>query len=129
VEEVTSPGPRPAVVTAAGVLEIVLGSFVLLFGLILLVSMTAPLGAVEVAVLVLTFAQGVLDVTAGVMILKLRNTGRILGIVMASIGLAGALLTMAGQAVAGTIILALIGAALRVLIIVWLAQNRPAFVR
>lgn len=119
---------RPSAVTSAGVLEILLGFLVIMFGLAQVIQLRGMTGAVFI-VLLITFTQGVLDVMAGLRILQLRKDGATLGIVMASIGLAGALLALAGRpAAVGSIIFILIGAGLRVLIIVWLSQNRSAFV-
>jgi hypothetical protein len=128
VDEGPHPKQPPGAVAAAGVLETMLGSLLILFGLVL-VNRMKGLSGPGFMVLLITFTQGVLDVMAGIRILQLRNDGRILGIVMASIGLAGALLTLAGQAAGGSIILILIGTGARVLVILWLVQNRSAFVR
>jgi hypothetical protein len=128
LEERSLPRERPSAVTAAGVFEILLGSQTILFGMVLVV-VGLTTGPDNFIILLIHFVPGVFDVIAGVSILQLRKDARILGLVMASAGLAMALLALAGEATAAGSILALIAVVLRVLVIIWLTQNRSAFVR
>jgi len=125
------PGMRPPQVTAAGVIEIILGSLVLLVLAYILISVGGSLGDVGgtgMILLLLTLVQGVLEIIAGVQVLQLKQSGRILAIVMASIGIVFQVINLSGAA-GGVLILIILGIALRVLVIVFLNQApaRTAF--
>ena len=85
---------RPAVITAAGVLLLVSAGFSLLGALILLTSGARPtlngLGSARAFGAVLVIVGG-LHLLAGVLVLARSNGGRILAIVLASLGVLGAL--------------------------------------
>ncbi|HEX9885494.1 MAG TPA: hypothetical protein VGA70_03360 [Longimicrobiales bacterium] len=78
-----------------------------------------------ILILLLTLAQGLLDLTAGVLILRLRPAGWTLGVLMASFGSAFVLLSL-GRGVGATLP-ALAGIALRVTVVILLALERERF--
>ena len=119
------PGVRPPQVTAAGVIEIVLGILVLLVTVLIFnaASQEDVLGdSLVIVVLLLQTLQGVLDLVAGILVLKLSRPGRILAIVMAAIGAAFAALSLAQGVGGAQMLLVLLGITLRVLVIVFLNQ-------
>lgn len=88
---------RPQLVTAAGIVLIVLGGLGLLGGLALAAVRNQPelanldLSHVTSAVVALTALLGGLQAVAGILILRLSSGGRILGIVLSIIGVLGGL--------------------------------------
>ena len=108
---------RPQLVTAAGVILIVLGGLGILGGLILLALDPADLSGFSTVNLervargigVLAMAFGGLEMLAGVLILRLSNAGRILGLVLACFGVVGGLGSLGDGAGVGLISLGLYG--------------------
>jgi hypothetical protein len=104
-------------VTAAGVILVVLGALGILGGLIMLALdpedlagfSTVDLERVARGLGVLAMALGGLEVLAGVLVLRLSHAGRILGLVLACLGLLGGLGSLAGGAGVGLLSLALHG--------------------
>ena len=124
------PGAKPPQVVSAGIIEIVLGILILLVTAYLFLNIPASdLRGAVIVLLLIQAAQGILDLAAGIMVMRLRPAGRILAIVMAAIGAAFAAFTLAQGVPASTVVLVLIGITLRVLVIVFLnqAQSRAAF--
>ena len=91
--QVPTPRPaeprRPAMVTAAGILLLVAGGFSLVGGVIALgggeMALPGLSGGETGWVAPLFFAVGVLEALAGWLVLRLSQTGRILGIVLATV--------------------------------------------
>ena len=91
---------RPAVITIAGVLLIVAGAFAALAGLLILLTgdgatvegFGADLPALAVAVAVVL---ALLEVAAGLLVLRCSPVGRVLGIVVAALGIVGSLASIA----------------------------------
>lgn len=79
-----TPGARPGVVTAAGILLIVAGAFAILGGL--LSFGVASLAGYFVILAVILLAIGALEIYAGIQILGLKERGRMIGLVVAAIG-------------------------------------------
>lgn len=75
---------RPGVVTAAAVLLFVAGGFAILTGLLALAL--SSLAAILAVFAVLYLAVGALEIYAGVLVLQLRERGRMIGMVLAAIG-------------------------------------------
>ncbi len=108
---------RPQIVTAAGVILIALGALGIFGGLILLVLdpedlsgiSTVNLERVARGVSVLALAFGGLEVLAGVLVLRLSNAGRILGLVLACFGVVGGLGSLGNGAGLGLVSLGLYG--------------------
>lgn len=118
---------RPQLVTAAGVIFIVLGAIGGLAGLVLLLLRqqdlaslgnvgNLDLGRAARGIGLLSLAIGALQVVTGVLVLRLSNAGRILGLVLSVLGLVGALGSLSGRAGAGVIALGLNGLVLYALI-------------
>ncbi len=90
-------GWRPRSVTAAGVIMIVVGVLALIVALVFL-SIAGNNGRFGVRVIdpdiarftgTLALIQAPLDLIAGILVLRLSSVGRVLGIVIAAIGLLG----------------------------------------
>jgi hypothetical protein len=104
-------------VTAAGVILIVLGALGIFGGLILLALDPADLSGFSTVNLervargigVLAMVFGGLEVLAGVLVLRLSNAGRILGLVLACLGVVGGLGSLGDGAGVGLISLGLYG--------------------
>jgi hypothetical protein len=116
---------RPRVITAAGVLLLVSAGFSLLGALILLSSGARPtltgLGSARAFAAVLVVVGG-LHLLAGVLVLARSNGGRILAIVLASLGVLGALSQL--RSATGFVSLAING-----FVVYALATNGDAFRR
>lgn len=118
-----SKGNPSAKVTAAGVILLVLAGLVLLATLYLLTVLDdADLGGTGTLLIGLSFVEGALNLVAGVLVLKRKNAGRIMGIALCALGLAVTLAQIASLSP-----LAIIGIALRVIVIVMLAQTSSEF--
>ncbi len=104
-------GQRPGLVTAAGVLEIILGALGILIGILfvtagsLFVSAVSSaqgvdtgaatgLGGIFIVVAIVVALVGILEIYAGIQILKLRERGRMIGLVLAIISLVMNLLSI-----------------------------------
>jgi hypothetical protein len=96
-----SAGRRPGVVTAAAVLLFIAGGFSLLGAFILLTASSVAAFLSVIGILLL--AVGAVEVYAGVQVLALTERGRILGVVLASIGLVFQLLSI-GRATGSSIV-------------------------
>jgi hypothetical protein len=128
---VPSVGPRrrPGIVTAAAALFLIFGALGLFAGLAF-VAWGNGLGlddeALHVlsALAVISAALGALQVLSGVLILLQRRLGRTLGLVLAALGVASAILTLGRGGAAG-----LIGLGLNGLILYALSVHREAFGR
>jgi hypothetical protein len=107
-------------VTAAAVLLFVAGGFSLLGALILLTA--SSVAAFLSVIAILLAAVGAVEIYAGMQVLALKERGRILGIVLASIGLVFQLLSI-GRATGSSII----GIAIDAFIIWALATNEEYF--
>ena len=121
----TSARRRPGVVTASGVLLLVSGAFSLLGGLILFDADGRPsLPGIETgrALAFVLLVTGGLYLIAGLLVLARSNAGRILALVLASIGLVGALSRFGSSPSSGLVSLAING-----FIIFALVSCRDAF--
>jgi hypothetical protein len=108
-----APPRRPPVVTAAGTILLVAGALAIVGGLVLLNSTgglalpgLAGREAARIAAVV-AFLIGGLDVLAGWLVLRLSPAGRILGIVIAVVGLLGGLAQLRQSGSSGVLSLAL----------------------
>ncbi len=107
------PPRRPAVVTAAGIILLVAGALYVIGGLVLLNSkggLALPgLTGRDVArvAAVVAFILGGLDVLAGWLVLRLSPSGRILGIVIAVLGLVAGITQLGRAGSSGLLSLAL----------------------
>ncbi|MGH2724539.1 MAG: hypothetical protein ACRDI0_09815 [Actinomycetota bacterium] len=88
-----APASRPGMLTAAGIVLIVLGVIYAIFGIIVMIGggaavdlLGGSLGGAVIVVGLLVLAFGVLDVIAGIKAMGLSSGWRIAGIVLASIG-------------------------------------------
>ena len=102
-----TPHARPGVVTAAAILLLVGGGLSLLIGILLLsgagVGAGRSVGGLFLLVGLITLGVGALQVYAGIKVLELRESGRVLGIALAAV--AGFLNLLAlGRAAGGSII-------------------------
>lgn len=101
------PRARPGVVTAAAVLMLIGGGLSILTGILLLsgvgVAAGRSVGALFVLVGLITLAVGALQVYAGIKVLDLRESGRVLGIVLAAVAAFLNLLAL-GRASSGSVI-------------------------
>jgi hypothetical protein len=129
----TSAPGRPQPVTAAGVILIVVGVLQALGGLVLMVVSPADLARIgsvgnisldRVARGIGLFALvvGVLEVIAGILVLRLSDGGRIFAIVLASLGLLGAVSSLSRGSAPGIVTLGLYAFVLYALL-----ANRAAF--
>jgi hypothetical protein len=131
-----TPTPaRPQLVTAAGIILIILGALQALAGLVLLVVSPADLarigsighvdlGRVARGVGLFSLVVGALEVLAGILVLRLSEAGRIFAIVIASIGVLGGIGSISGGSAPGFLTLGLY-----VFVIYALFANRAAFRR
>lgn len=104
-------GQRPGLVTAAGVLEIILGAVGILIGILFVTAGSLFVGAVSnvegvdtgaatglggifIVVAIIIALVGILEIYAGIQILKLRERGRMIGLVLAIISLVMNLLSI-----------------------------------
>jgi hypothetical protein len=114
------PRRRPGPVTGAGWALIVIGALTTLAGLF--VSSLGIDGSSVAVVTIIVLAMGVGNVLAGVLVLRLSSTGRVLGFVFSGLGLAGGLAQLSGNPGSAMITLAVDG------FILWaLATNGEAF--
>jgi hypothetical protein len=112
----TAPQRRPGAVTGAAGILMVAGALTLVFGFMGLtgdgLDIELPFadgGSVARAVGLGLVVQGALSLLAGVLVLRLRPAGRILGIVIASLGLLSGLATLRSAGSSGLLALALDG--------------------
>jgi hypothetical protein len=116
---------RPGVITAAGVLLLVSAGFSLVGALILLSSGARPtvtgVGSARAFAVVLVVVGG-LHLLAGVLVLARSNAGRIMALVLATLGALGALAQL--RSATGFVSLAING-----FIVYALATNGDAFTR
>lgn len=122
-QPVRGPARRPGAVTGAAGILIVAGTFGLVFGLMALtgdgLDIEVPFldeGSMARAVGFGFLSQGALSVLAGVLILRLRPAGRVLGIVIACLGILSGLATLRTAGSSGLLALALDGFVLYVLL-------------
>jgi len=108
---------RPPLVTAAGILLIVSGVLTVLFTIFLF-----DVSGSAVFYVLLTSAVAAITIWAGVQVLQLREQGRMLGLVLAGIGVVFALLALLRGAPVSVINLALNG-----FVLYALATSAPAF--
>lgn len=109
-----APTPRPPALTGAAVILMIAGALILYFGAMSLggdrVDLDAPFldsddaGRIAAVVLVI---QGCLSLLAGWWVLRLRPAGRILGIVLAALGILGGLVQLRRTGSSGFLTLAL----------------------
>ena len=111
---------RPPLITAAGVILLVLGAVQALAGLVLMTLSLADLARlgsvgnlnlerVGRGVGVFSFVIGLVEILAGFLVLRLSNGGRILALVLASLGLIGGIGSLSGGSPAGVLTLGLYG--------------------
>jgi hypothetical protein len=112
----TVPAARPPVLTGAAAILMIAGALILYFGAMDLVGdgvdIDAPLLDGEAAgrvVAVVFVVQGCLSLLAGLLILRLRPAGRILGIVITAVGIVSALVQLRRSGSSGFLTLALDG--------------------
>jgi hypothetical protein len=102
-----APPRRPGIVTGAAAILLVAGVLYLLVGLISLAGGTTFVVAgndVEGAsVSIVLLVGGTLQLLAGWLVLRLRPAGRILGIVVATLGIAGGLLQLGSDGTTGVL--------------------------
>ncbi|MGZ5212490.1 MAG: DUF7144 family membrane protein [Actinomycetota bacterium] len=109
---------RPQLVTAAGVILIVLGVMQVLAGLVLIVvspddlASIASIGNLNLdrvarGIGLFSLVVGSLEVLAGIWVLRLSDKGRIFAIVLASIGLLGGIGSVSRGSVPGVVTLGL----------------------
>ena len=118
-----APARRPGAVTGAAGILIVAGALALVVGLVALggdgLDIEVPFaGAEDVArvVAIVLLVQGGLSILAGVLVLRMRPAGRVLGIVIAGLGLVSGLATLRSSGSSGLLALALDGFVLYVLL-------------
>ena len=122
-------GRRPGRVTAAAVLLFVLGGLNILIGIFVVSASSALSGAgVDSGVFtvagVVSIVIGALQVGAGVMVLRMQDRGRLLGVIVSAVALALALISLFGGE-----FLSIIGVALNAVVLYLLGQERGAFKR
>ncbi len=108
------PTSRPGAVTGAAAILLIAGALVSIFGLMGLtgdgVDIDAPFldgeAAAKIVALVLV-VQGISSLLAGWLILRLRPTGRVLGLVLAALGIVGGLAQLRRTGSAGLLTFAL----------------------
>lgn len=121
-----SPSHRPARAMVAGAVQVTLGllSIPYLLSVMAAVRRAGALGEADaILILVLVLVQGLLDLTAGVLILRLRPAGWTLGVLMASFGAVFALLSLGRAPGLGVVA----GILLRVTVVVLLSLDRDRF--
>jgi len=116
-------------VTAAAVLLFVLGGLNILIGIFVVSASSALSGAgVDSGVFtvagVVSIVIGALQVGAGVMVLRMQDRGRLLGVIVSAVALALALISLFGGE-----FLSIIGVALNAVVLYLLGQERGAFKR
>lgn len=124
----------PGALAAVGPILIILGVLVILFGIIFFAGASSvdefstgiSSGTLRILAAV-TVVQGALELFAGVRVIGRHKDGRILGIVMASIGAAFSLLGLLSGASALVVLLAFVFIGLRVFVLVTLARTGTAF--
>jgi hypothetical protein len=133
-DRVAAPVPaRPQIITAAGVILIVLGALQGLAGFVLLVvspedlSRFGTIGNVSLdrvarGIGFFSLVVGALEVLAGILVLRLSDGGRIFAIVVASIGLLGGIASVSSGSAPGVLTLGLYAFVIYVLF-----ANRAAF--
>jgi hypothetical protein len=120
-------------VTAAGVILLVLGAVQALAGIVLIALSPAdlanlgPVGNLNLdrvarGVGVFSLVIGLVEIFAGVLVLRLSNGGRILALVLASLGVIGGIGSLSGGSPAGVLTLGLYG-----LVIYALVSHRAVF--
>jgi hypothetical protein len=122
-----APGRRPVAVTVSGVLLIVAGAFAGVAAVLILATGEGAtiegVGAEATpAVVVVAIALAMLQVAAGMLVLRCTIAGRVVGIVMSALGIAGGLLSIASPR--GLVTIAIFGFVAYVLL-----TNREAFGR
>ncbi len=112
-------GPaRPQLVTAAGVILIVLGAIQALAGLVLMTVSPEDLAGIgSIGTLdsdgvargigLISVVIGLLEILAGILVLRLSEGGRILSLVIASLGLLGGIGSLSGGNATGVLTLGL----------------------
>lgn len=103
---------RPGIVTAAAVLLFVGAGFGVIVGLLLVAGgnvLGGSIGGAATLIGIVFLVLAGLQIYAGVLILQLREVGRIIGIVLAAIGVLGALGQLGGNAGSGVVSLAING--------------------
>jgi hypothetical protein len=109
---------RPQLVTAAGVILIVLGALQVLAGLVLVavspedLARIGSIGNINLdrvarGIGLFSLVIGALEALAGVLVLRLSDGGRILAIVVASLGLLGGIGSLSGGSALGVVTLGL----------------------
>jgi hypothetical protein len=117
---VLSRSVRPPLVTAAGIILAVLGALQALGGIALMAMSPAELARLgSVANLnlervgrgvgVFSLVIGLVEILAGFLVLRLSKGGRILALVLASLGLVGGIGSLSGGSPAGVLTLGLYG--------------------
>ena len=113
-----SAGARPQLVTAAGVILIVLGAIQGLAGVVLMALSPADLsrigsignmdlGSVAKGIGLFSLVIGALEIFAGILVLRLSDGGRILAIVVAGFGAFGGLAGISSGSAPGVLTLGL----------------------
>ena len=109
----SAPVRRPTMVTYAGLVLLISGALSLLFGIVSLSTETrllAPGGEGTVSEEVLAGYQivsGALSLLAGSLVLRVRPAGRVLGIVLASLGIVTGLVQIGSTGGSGLLAIAL----------------------
>ena len=109
---------RPQLVTAAGIILIVLGALQAVAGLVLMtvspedLARIGSVGNIDLervarGVGLFSLVMGGLEILAGTLVLRLSDGGRILAIVLASIGLLGGIAGVSGGSAMGIVTLSL----------------------
>jgi hypothetical protein len=106
-----APVKRPPMVTYAGLILLISGALSLLFGIVTLTSdarLLVPEGATsqEVVAVYLVISGG-LALVAGWLVLRLRPAGRVLGIVLATLGIVSGLVQIGSTGGPGLLAIAL----------------------
>ena len=131
MEQTPSPAPggraRPGMITAVAVLLFIAGGLGVLGGLLLLtasaaVQEAAGLGGLAAVIAIVVLIVAAVEIYAGVLVLKLRERGRILAIAIAVISLVLQVLQI--RSAAGT---SIIGILINVFIIYACVTNKEAF--
>jgi hypothetical protein len=106
-----APVTRPPMVTYAGLILLISGALSLLFGIVTLTSdarLLVPEGAMsEEVVAVYLVSSGGLSLVAGWLVLRLRPAGRVLGIVLATLGIVTGLVQIGNTGGPGLLAIAL----------------------
>lgn len=121
--------PRPGAVTAVAVLFFVFGGLSALFGLlgllgggIVATEADGGIGGIIIVFSIISLAVGALQIWAGIEILKLKERGRMLGIILAAIAALLQLLNIGEAPVFSIIFIGVYG------FVIWaLSQNKEYF--